>query len=148
VPRLAVVVVVIALLLPPGAHAASSVRTAEQMVVEAVNDARTANGLRPLRRSRHLARSAGRFAARLMRLDAFGHGDGVGAGRFRMVGEALSLHRGWRARARHTVRRWLRSPPHRAIVLGSRFRRAGAGLKRGRFGGRLATIWVLRVGRR
>lgn len=147
-PRLAVVLVVIVLFVPSGAHAASSVQAAERTIVEAVNDARAAHDVRPLRRSRHLARSAGRFAARLMRLDAFGHGDGVGAGRYRLVGEALAIHRGWRAQARRTVRRWLRSPAHRAVVLGSRFRRAGAGIKRGRFGGRLTTIWVLHVGRR
>ena len=65
----------------------------------------------------------------------------------RARGEALAMHRGWRPRARRTVRAWMQSPAHRAVLLGG-FRHAGAGLKRGRFRGRLATVWVLHVGRR
>jgi uncharacterized protein YkwD len=146
--RLAVVCFALAMLVPSEAMAAANAKAAERAMVEAVNDARRGHGLRALRTSRHLARSAGRRAAKLNELDLFGHlGDVDAAGGFRSLGEALALHRGWRPRAGWTVRRWMRSPSHRAVLLG-RYRQVGAGIKRGRFGGRLTTVWVLHVGRR
>jgi uncharacterized protein YkwD len=115
-------------------------------MVEAVNEAREDHGRHALRKSRRLARSAGRLAARLTELNAFGH-LGSPSKRAGVQGEALARHRGWRARARSTVRSWLRSPSHRRVILG-RFRTVGAGIKRGRMGGRLSTVWVLHVGGR
>jgi uncharacterized protein YkwD len=146
--RLAVVCFALAMLIPSEAMAGANGKAAERAMVEAVNDARRGHGLRALRTSRHLARSAGRRAARLNELDVFGHlGEVDAAGGFRSLGEALALHRGWRARAVWTVRRWMRSPSHRAVLLG-RYRQIGAGIQRGRFGGRLTTVWVVHVGRR
>jgi uncharacterized protein YkwD len=143
---LAAVCVVSALLVPAATPAKPTAQSAERSIVGALNDVRRAHGLRPLPASAALRASAHAVASSLMKRDAFGHADRIAAGgRFRVVGEALAIHRGWRPRARRTVRRWLRSPSHRAVVLG-RFRRAGAGMVRGRFGGRLATIWVLHVG--
>jgi uncharacterized protein YkwD len=146
--RLAIVCVAVTALPPTGAMAAERVRAAERSLVDAVNELRHSHGLRPLRRSSLLAHSAGRLAAALMEQGMLGHVGGVDLPeRFRARGEALAMHRGWRPRARRTVRAWMHSPGHRAVLLGP-FRHVGAGLKRGRFRGRLATVWVLHVGRR
>jgi uncharacterized protein YkwD len=140
--RLVVVCLAITLLIPSEAAAGREGRVAERAMVDAVNDARHRHGLHPLRESRSLARSAGRLAATLTRLGVFRHLGADAPAGSRWWGEALAVHRGWRARVRTTVRRWLRSPSHRAIVLGD-FRRIGAGIKRGRLDGRLTTVWVL-----
>jgi uncharacterized protein YkwD len=144
--RLALACVAVSALMPCEAPAAPKGRAAEHAMMDAVNEARKDHGRRALSHSPPLARSAGRVAARLMKLDVFGHLGSAPAGSG-VRGEALALHRGWRARPRATVRRWLRSPSHRAVVLG-RFRAVGAGIKRGRIGGRLTTVWVLHVGAR
>ena len=143
--RLAVACLAMTVLVPAEAAAAGKGRAAERALVEAVNDARQRHGLRPLRQSRPLARSAGRAARRLMKRDSFHHTGGPAGSR--SWGEAIAAHRGWRARARRTVRGWLRSASHRAVLLG-RFRGIGAGMKRGRMGRRLMTVWVLHVGGR
>jgi uncharacterized protein YkwD len=149
-PRLVALLAVTAALSPSGAAlGATERRTAERSMVEAVNEVRREHGLRPLRGAPALARGADDFAARLMKLDLLAHADRiVCGGRFRTLGEVLAVHRGWRPRAGRTVRRWLRSPSHRALLLGTRFRYVGAGLSRGLFPSRLATIWVLRLGNR
>jgi uncharacterized protein YkwD len=142
-------VLVTALLVPAGALAGSKRADAERLLVDEVNEARRGHGQRPFRRSTPLARTAAARASGLMELDVFEHGDGIGVGGgFSLVGEALAMHSGWKPRAEWTVRRWLRSPSHQAIVLGHRFRHVGAGLARGLFHGRLATVSVLHVGSR
>lgn len=142
--RLAFACVSLSLLMAYEAPAAQKGRAAERAMVDAVNEARKDHGLRALRESPALARSAGSIAAKLTKRDVFGHLGSALAGSG-VRGEALALHRGWRPRAKETVRRWVRSPSHRAVVLG-RFRAVGAGIKRGRIGGRLTTVWVLHVG--
>ena len=140
--RLVLACVALGVLLPSEALASSRAPLAERSMVEAVNEARRDHGLPALVESASLARSAGRLAVTLTRLDVFGHVGGFPAG---VRGEALAMHRGWRARPSSTVRRWLRSPAHRAVVLGP-CRGVGAGIRRARLGGRLATVWVLHVG--
>jgi uncharacterized protein YkwD len=137
--RLAVVCLAMTVLVPAEAAATSR---AERSMVDAVNDARQRHGLRPLRHSRRLARRAGRVARVLVKRDSFHHTSAPAGAR--AWGEALAMHRNWRGRARRTVRRWLRSPSHRAVLLGG-YRRIGTGIKRGRMDGRLATVWVLHV---
>lgn len=144
--RLALACAAMSVLMPYEAPAAPKDRAAEQAMMDAVNEARNDHGRRALNHSSPLARSAGRVAARLVKLDVFGHLGSAPAG-WGVRGEALALHRGWRARPRATVRRWLRSPSHRVVVLGH-FRAGGAGIKRGLIGGRLTTVWVLHVGSR
>jgi uncharacterized protein YkwD len=141
--RLAVACLAMTVLVPAEAAGAGKGRAAERALVDAVNDARQRHGLRPLRHSWPLARSAGRVARRLMRQKSLHHSSAPAGAR--AWGEALAVHRGWGARARQTVRRWLRSPTHRAVLLG-RFRRVGAGMKRGRMDDRLTTVWVLHAG--
>jgi len=142
--RLAIARVAVTALVPTGTMAAVRGPAAEGALVDAVNEVRHRHGLRPLRVSAPLAHSAGRLVGVLMEKDLLAHVGGVDLpGRFRARGEALAMHPGWRPRARRTVRAWMQSSAHRAVLLGS-FRHAGAGMNRGR----LATVWVLHVGRR
>jgi uncharacterized protein YkwD len=68
------------------------------------------------------------------------------AGRFRHAGEALAIHWSLSPQPLKTVRQWMASPPHRALLMSSRFRFVGLGLARGRFGSRPATTWVAHLG--
>src|ERR671914_133707 len=68
--------------------------------------------------------------------------------RFRRLGENLALVGGRAPRPGRAVHLWLRSPGHRGVLLDRRMRRIGVGRASGLFGGRPATVWVLRVGRR
>jgi uncharacterized protein YkwD len=130
------------------AAAARDDRGAVEMV-GAINETRARHGLGPLRFSHSLERSSFAFARHLMRTDRFGHDARIHASsRFRMLGEALAYHSDRRLRKALTLRGWLGSPPHRALVLSGDFKWVGAGYARGRFGGRPATIWVLHLGTR
>jgi uncharacterized protein YkwD len=114
-----------------------------------INRIRTAHGLARLRPSYSLFVSAKLYARRMMRSDYFGHQARIPvASRFKAAGETLAWHRGWRLSPRQTVRRWMDSPSHRAVLLSSRFNRVGVGRARGRYAGRMATMWVAHVARR
>ena len=145
--RLPATLVLIAALLAlaPSAQAA----TAPEATVQAINDVRTAHGLRPLSYSPVLARSARRYSNFLMRRNALFHVSPIRASkRYRSLGEVLAMHRGTRARVALTIRQWMHSPPHRAALLNPRYRVAGAGRTIGRFGRMKATIWVVHLGAR
>jgi uncharacterized protein YkwD len=124
-----------------------------------VNRARANYGLRSLRGDRRLARAAAAHAADMARRRYFGHTGAGGRSPFararaagwrgRALGEALAYGCGRSARPTSIVQAWLRSPGHRAIVLGGRYGRAGIGLaKRApvQCGG--GATWVLDAGRR
>ena len=131
------------------ATAVADEAAAEREMVAAINDFRHANGRGGLRPSGSLQGSANAFAGWLMSNDHFGHVGHIRASRsFRRLGEVLELHGGSRALVRRTVRRWARSPGHRAVLLSRAFRQAGAGMATGSFRGRRATIWVVQVGAR
>lgn len=118
-------------------------------MVKKINDFRRAHGVPPLRSSPRLSRASKGFARRLMRTNRLGHASSVqGDRRYSSTGEILALQGGWRVRRAAAMRSWRRSPGHRSILLSRRFRRAGAGLSRGHFGGRPSSIWVVRFGRR
>jgi uncharacterized protein YkwD len=120
--------------------------SADPMVAK-INRVRRRNGLRRLRVSRRLTSSSRRFGAHLMRANRFGHDSHIwGGGRYRRVGEVLSLHHGWRSRRASTVRGWMHSASHRAVLLG-RFRMVGVARVAGHFGRSRATIWVAQVAR-
>ncbi len=113
-----------------------------------INQVRQAHGIAKLRPSLYLFASSERYAQRMMRSDYFGHLSRIPvSSRFRAAGETLAWHSGWRLRPRRTVRRWMRSSGHRAVLLSSRFTRLGVGRARGRYGGTRATMWVAHVGR-
>ena len=119
----------------------------EPAMVAEVNRVRAQHGLPPFRFSASLRRSAHRYAGWMLRADFFGHQGRIRASRrYRRLGEALSLHRGWRAQVRRTVQRWLRSPGHRSLVLSRGFRHLGAGRARGSYAGGRDTTWVLHLG--
>jgi len=144
-PLLALLVLAVPAL-PAPAHAHPS--AAEQLMVKHINNARSAYGVPPLRRSGSLTRSSHRFGRYLLRVDRFGHASAIRASRrFRRLGEVLAYHRGDNALIRATVGRWMRSPGHRSAILSPRFRYVGAGKVRGRFGRMRATTWVMQLGR-
>ena len=96
--------------------------------VVAVNAERARHGLGPLTRHATLERSSERFAHKLVREGRFAHDARirVPAGRFARVGEALA--QGDRTlSAAAAVRAWMGSPPHRRLLLSSKFTHAGAG---------------------
>jgi uncharacterized protein YkwD len=121
----------------------------QQRMLHAVNAARAQHGLAPFHGSASLHRSAGAYARWMLRSNFFGHlGRIRSSGNFARVGEALAWHSGGRARVHRTVRAWMHSPPHRALILHPGFRWLGAGMAHGRLTGRRATTWVLHFGGR
>ena len=117
-------------------------------MVKKINKVRAKHGLRALRHAPSLTRSAGAYARVMMSRDFFGHSSHIRAPRrFRRLGEAIAYHRGRRP-ARRSLRNWLRSPGHRALLLSPSFRYIGAGVSTGRFQGRRATIRVVHLGAR
>jgi uncharacterized protein YkwD len=130
-------------LLPSSAGADGATDMIRQM-----NGIRASHGLPGLRQLPMLNRSAYRFARLLMRKRYFGHASHIHASRrFRKLGEMLELHSGRRAKIGATLRAWLRSPGHRAILLSPSFRYVGVGRTTGRFGRFTATIWVAHLAR-
>lgn len=120
-----------------------------QRMLHALNVVRAQHGLASFHGSASLHRSASAYARWMLRADYFGHLGRIRAsGRFARLGEALAWHSGRRARVSRTVRRWMHSPPHRALILHPGFRWIGAGMARGRLQGRRATTWVLHFGGR
>ena len=132
--------VLLGVLLPPASSAAAS--TSDDML-NAVNRVRAAHHLRPLRPSASLSRSSYSYARYLMRSDRFAHAGSIPG--FRRAAEILEHHTGRAATVEATLRRWLSSPAHRAILLRPSFRYLGVGLTTGTFVGRRASIWVGRL---
>ena len=141
------VAVVVGLLCPSAA--AGSGADAEAQAIESLNRIRAANGLASLRPSSSLAGTASAYARYMLRNDFFGHQARIPvASRFRTAGETLAWHSGWNAGPRRTVRQWMASPPHRAVLMSSAFRQVGMGMELGRMGGQATTMWVAHFGHR
>lgn len=134
-------------LLAAGSVAAHAASPAQGAMVQKVNSVRASHGLRALRPAPVLHRSARRYAAWMLRHDYFGHLRRIRASsRFGLLGENLAWHSGGRPRVGWTVRAWLGSPGHRALLLHPGFRWLGAGMARGTMGSHRATAWVLHFG--
>jgi uncharacterized protein YkwD len=117
-------------------------------MVDKINKVRGSHGLRALRYSRSLARSSSRYSRHVLRTDRFAHASRIRASRrFSRLGEILALSSGWKIRRKRTLRLWLGSPGHRAVLLSSSFRYVGAARVRGRFGGWRAMVWTVQFGR-
>jgi uncharacterized protein YkwD len=117
-------------------------------MVRNINHIRHAYGLHKLRPAYSLFVSAKLYSHRMMSSDYFGHLSRVPvASRWRVAGETLEWHSGWRLAPGSTVSRWMASASHRAVLLSSRFTRIGVGRTRGRFGSMRATMWVAHVAR-
>jgi uncharacterized protein YkwD len=141
------IVATIFLIVP--AIALGDVSPAERELVRALSDVRAQHGLAPLRGSRALARSAGRYSRWQLRNGYFGHQPRIRmSGSFSLRGEVLRLVPSRRLRIRRTVRVWMRSPSHRSAILHPGMRQAGAGIARGRFRGRRALIVTVHLGAR
>jgi uncharacterized protein YkwD len=110
-------------------------------MVAQINRARAAHGLGALRHSGAISRSSASWANFLMRKDWLGHASLRSA---RVRGEVIEMHSGSASRVARTVRNWLNSGGHRAILLSRGFHVVGAAKVTGRFGGRLSVIWVAR----
>jgi uncharacterized protein YkwD len=129
--------------------APASAKSAEVKMFKQINQIRKAYGVPKLRGSWSLLYSAKRYARLMMRANYFGHQARIPvASGWNAAGETLSWHRGWAAKPRRTLIRWLRSPGHRSVLLSSRYRRIGLGKARGNYAGTRATMWVVHVGRR
>ena len=143
---------VTAMLLASGMAAAPAVarptaRASQSDMVAAVNSIRSAHGLATLRHAPVLERSARAYAGWMLNAQYFGHQTRIQTSNiFGVVGENLAWHSGRQALVRWTLRAWMRSPAHRAVILHRPFRWLGAGLRRGRFKGMPATMWVLHLG--
>jgi uncharacterized protein YkwD len=121
----------------------------QQRMLQVLNAVRAQHGLAPFHGSASLHRSASAYARWMLRSEYFGHLGRIRAsGRFSRLGEALAWHSERGARVSRTVRRWMHSPPHRALILYPGFRWLGAGMARGRLSGQRATTWVLHFGGR
>jgi uncharacterized protein YkwD len=122
----------------------------EQRMIEQINAARASQaGLPPLRTAPDLDRSAGSFAHWLVGHEQLAHRPDVSTNRsYPHCGEALAMHFSLQAQIGSTLRAWLRSPAHRALVLTSSMNLVGVGHARGRLSGRPRTVWVVQVARR
>ena len=105
-----------------------------------VDRARGSAGLRGFRGHPALARAAGRHARDMVRARFFGHQRAGGPSLRRRakragwrggrLAEAIAYGCGRSASPAAIVRSWLRSPPHRAILLSSSMSRVGIGVAR------------------
>ena len=139
----------VAFVCPAFAAAANSGLGAELKAIEALNQVRTSNGLAPLRPSGTLGQSANAYARWMLEHDFFGHQPRIPvASRFHTAGETLAWHSGFRPGPRRTVRQWMASAPHRAVLLSPAFHMVGMGMERGRLGRRPTTMWVAHLGSR
>ncbi len=137
------------LAVPAAADAARTAsETAERKMTAAINSVRAEHGLPAFKRSASLTGSAERYSRWLMENDVFGHQSSIQASsRFKLLGEALEMHTGHRFEVWTTVRRWLGSPSHSAILLSPVMRWVGTGVTRGRYGAVPTTMWVLQTGK-
>jgi uncharacterized protein YkwD len=117
----------------------------ERAMLHGINGRRARHGLAAVRASRPLARAADYHSWEMLDADYFSHVSRDGSpfdqrirrfARKRALGETLAYVGGRcrRATARRMVRMWMESPGHRAILLSSRYRRVGLGMRAGRLG--------------
>jgi uncharacterized protein YkwD len=122
---------------------------ATERMVDAINETRERAHLPALEEAPALERSAGTFARWLLSHDALQHRPRISTtGSYRHSGEALSMHFSLQAQVGSTLRAWLGSARHRALVLTRSMDSLGVGHARGYHLGRARTIWVVQVARR
>jgi uncharacterized protein YkwD len=122
-----------------------------------VNRKRAANGLGALKLDRRIQKAATRHARDMVRNDYFAHQRPGGPDlteRLRRAGwhgsawgETIAYGCGSSGTPRATVRMWMHSPPHRAIILSGTYRHGGIGVTGSAPCGS-GSMWVLDVGRR
>ena len=119
----------------------------ERAIIRGINHQRANHGLAPVRASARLARAADYHSWEMLDANYFAHTSRDGGSfdervrRFvskRALGEALAYLGGrcGRGSAHQIVQMWMNSPPHRAILLSSTYRRVGIGKRVGSLGSR------------
>ena len=118
---------------------------AAEAVLCVVNAERAAHGLRPVRRSRMLARAARAHSVDMVRRKYFSHISPSGEGLWKRIArtgylhhangaemaEALAFGADALATPRELVQELMASPPHRQIILTGRYHDVGVGLALG-----------------
>ena len=140
------------------ADAKPSLDGRERAIVRAINRQRAKNGLASLRSSRRLARAADYHSWEMLDADYFAHESRDGGPfdqrvrRFasnRSLAETLAMVSGCgRNAAGRIVGMWMSSPPHRAILLSSSYRRIGIGKRAGELNGSRACLITADFGSR
>jgi uncharacterized protein YkwD len=102
----------------------------EKRLVAKINDVRAAYGLRTVRLTQRLNRSAHHWARHLLRSDSFHHARLASGTSENLAWGTCSL-----ASARVIVRMWMDSPGHRAALLERGARRVGPGVTAGSWRG-------------
>jgi uncharacterized protein YkwD len=144
----------------PGASASAANANPDKLrsaLLCVVNRKRASRGLSALKVDRRIQKAAGRHARDMKRHNYFAHQRAGGpdltarlhrAGwHGRAWGETIAYGCGPSASPRATVRNWMNSPPHKAIILSGTYRHGGVGVVDGAPCGR-GGMWVLDVGRR
>jgi uncharacterized protein YkwD len=122
-----------------------------------VNRKRAANGLGSLKLDRRLQKAATRHARDMVRHHFFAHQRPGGPDLTERLsragwsghawGETIAYGCGSLGTPRATLRMWMHSPPHRAILLSGTYRNGGLGVTESAPCGS-GSMWVLDVGRR
>jgi uncharacterized protein YkwD len=127
----------------PQAAAGAGLSHSERATIRLVNDVRSQYGLARLRASHALSRAADSHTSDMLRRDFFDHtsSDGTPFDRrvhryvsARSVGETLAAFGQRHGGAATVVRMWMASPPHRAVILSSGYRRIGIARRWGMLG--------------
>lgn len=130
----------------PGGSTAGRARTAqaageESRVRQLIDGVRAQHGLRALRAERHLTRAARGHSADMRRRGYFAHNspdgatpsDRIAAAGYRgatVMGETIAWGTGPNSTPDVLVRAWMRSRPHRVVLLSPRLRDIGVGVER------------------
>jgi uncharacterized protein YkwD len=128
----------------------------------AINEVRAAHGLRGLHISDGLRTVAQRHSNDMVERDYFGHTSPTGSTLYSRIassnfqrvgqwwaGENLAWGTGTIGSPRYTIKMWLASPEHRAILLSSRYGLVGIGRSTGHFlGYSNAVVWTVDFGHR
>lgn len=118
---------------------------AERKLLQVINEARTARGLRPLRLDAQLTKAARAHSRDMLQRDYFDHGPFARRmARYDVSGPVIAENIAWSPGSspavRWIVRVWLKSPVHRANLLRPGFRRVGLGALAGRWGNKPVTM--------
>lgn len=134
---LLIVPMLVLLAVAPAASAAPIHDEFERAIVSKINGLRDANGLKPLRSSRKLARAASRHSRDQLLHDRLSHDSGNGTpfkvraakiAKHALVGETVGwLPDGMNDRADAVVMMWMQSPGHRQQLMRPRFKKIGIG---------------------
>ena len=144
-PLLVIASFVSAALVPVAASGA----TTKSRMKTAINAARAAHGLPPVKAYKPLWRSSSRYAKYMLANDVWAHASNPASGaRVSSVGEILGMTTTPGPDVHGIVRAWLASPAHRPILLNRRYRFVGIGLGHGDMDGMTSWVWVVRFGYR